>query len=132
LWVISLALNLGVDPWAAQETVRTGAVPGVYVPLNLWTTALFRIYTVFAFSALALYGGAILASRVLPRWIGWIAIVYGLAGLGLFAYTHDIPPFLHHLLPIVIGSLLLLPEKGMRFHPRCAAGKRASLQQGVE
>lgn len=108
LMVIFLAFRLGVDPLAARDTARTGVVPDYYEPLKLWATALFRIYTVFAFLALALYGRAVLSAWILPRWMGWTAIVYGLAGLGLFAYAQDIPPFLHYLLPSVMGSLLLL------------------------
>ena len=114
LRVIYLAFWLGVNPFAAQETASTGVVPAYYVPLTMWTTALGRVYTVFAFSALALTGGALLVSQVLPRWLSWTAIVYGLAGLGLFAYALDIPPILHHLLPIVMGILLLLPDRRKR------------------
>ena len=47
-------------------------------------------------------------TRLLPRWLGWTTIVYSLAGLGLFAVTRDMPPLFHSLLPIVMGSLLLL------------------------
>jgi hypothetical protein len=63
---------------------------------------------VLAFSALSAYGGAVLSTRVLPHWVGWLAIVYGLAGLGLVGVTGDADPFLHLVLPIVIGILLLL------------------------
>lgn len=108
LMVIFLACSLGVDPLAAQETASTGVVPDYYEPLKLWATTLFWVYTVFAFSALALYGVALLVSRVLPRWLSWTAIIYGLLGLLLFAYAHTIPPFLHYLLPIMMGILLLL------------------------
>jgi len=59
-------------------------------------------------SALAVYGGAVLSTRVLPHWVGWLAIVYGLAGLGLVGVTGDADPFLHLVLPMVIGILLLL------------------------
>jgi hypothetical protein len=111
LLVIYLAFWLGVDPFAAQETARTGVVPDYYLPLTMWTTALFRVYTALAFSALALAGGALLISQVLPRWLSWTAIVYGLVGLALFAYAHDIPPFVHYLVPIVMGILLLLPDR---------------------
>jgi len=97
-----------VDSWAAQETARTAALPEFYVPLTLWTHALFVIYTVLAFSALAAYGGAVLSTRVLPHWVGWLAIVYGLAGLALVGVTGDADPFLHLVLPLVIGILLLL------------------------
>ena len=108
LMVIFLAFPLGVDPVAAQETARTGVVPSYYLPLHQWTQVLFVIYTVLAFSALAAYGGAVLSTRVLPHWVGWLAIVYGLAGLALVGVTGDADPFLHLVLPLAIGILLLL------------------------
>jgi len=107
LFVIYLAFFVGVWPFAGQETARTGELPGYFLPLAMWTTALFRIYTVLAFSALALYGGSLLVARVLARWLSWTALLYGLAGLGLFVYVHDIPPAVHYLLPLVMGILLL-------------------------
>ncbi len=110
LLVSFLAEKLGVDPLAAQATARTGVVPDYYEALIRWTTGLFRVYTPLAFLALMLYGVALLVVRLLPRWLGWTAIVYSVAGLGLFAYTKDVPPFVHYLLPIVMGVLLLLPR----------------------
>ncbi len=109
LLVIYIAFPLGIAPLAAQETARRGAVPDYYVQLTLWTQPLFVIYTILAFSALVAYGGAILSTRVLPHWVGWLCIVYGLAGLVLAGFiAGNVPPFLHHLMPIVIGVLLLL------------------------
>ena len=109
LMVIYIAFPLGVAPVAAQETARTGVVPDFYVQLTLWTQPLFVIYTILAFAALAAYGGAILSTRVLPHWVGWLALVYALAGLVLAGVTAgNVPPFLHHLMPIVMGVLLLL------------------------
>jgi hypothetical protein len=108
LWVINLAFRLSIDPWAAQEAAKTEVIPAFYVPLTRWTGVLFVIYTVLAFSALAAYGAAVLSTPVLPPWVGWISMVYSLAGLGLFGITGDSYPFLHHLMPLVIGILLLL------------------------
>src|SRR6266699_1889936 len=109
LMVIFLAFHPGVDPVAVQETARTGVVPNYYLPFHQWTQALFVIYTILAFSALAAYGGAVLSTRVLPHWVGWLALVYGLAGLVLAGFTAgNVPPFLHYLMPIVVGILLLL------------------------
>ncbi len=108
LWVIILAFRLSIDPWAAQETARTAVLPDFYVPLTLWTHALLLIYTILAFSALAAYGAAMLSTRMLPHWVGWLTISYSLAGLGLLAATGDAPPLLHHLLPLLMGILLLL------------------------
>jgi hypothetical protein len=108
LWVIQLAFRLSVYPWAAQETARTAVLPDVFVPLTLWVQALFVFYTIFAFSALIAYGGAVLTTRVLPHWVGWLAIGYSLLGLGGFALTNNAPPVSHHLVPLLIGVLLLL------------------------
>ena len=109
LMVIFIAFPLGVEPLAAQETARTGVVPDYYVQLTMWTQPLLVIYTILAFSALAAYGGAILSTRMLPHWVGWLAIVYGSAGLVLAGFAAgNVPPFLHYLIPIVMGILLLL------------------------
>ena len=108
LWVIHLAFRLQIDPGAAQETAKTEVMPEFYVPLTLWTHALFVIYTVLAFSAMVAYGGAVLSTHLLPQWVGWVTIVYSLAGLGLLAFPGDAPPFLHHLMPLLMGILLLL------------------------
>ena len=118
--VIYLAFPLGVDPIAAQATASTGTVPQYFQPLTLWTNVLFVIYTVLAFVALACYGGSVLSTHVLPHWVGWVLIVYCLAGLVLTVTTQgNVPPFLQHLLPIVLGILLLLP-----------VGKASSAQVG--
>jgi hypothetical protein len=111
LWVIIVAFRQSIDPWSAQEIARTSVLPDFYVPLTLWTHALGVIYTVLAFAALAAYGGAVLLTHILPRWIGWITLVYSLAGLVLFASAHDIPPFLHYLPSLVIGLFLLLSKE---------------------
>ncbi len=108
LWIIHLAFRLRVDPWAAQETAKTAVLPEFYVPLTLWIHALFVIYTVLAFSAMVAYGGAVLSTHLLPQWVGWVTIFYSLAGLGLLEFTGDAPPFLHHLMSLLIGILLLL------------------------
>jgi hypothetical protein len=108
LMAIYLAIPLGVAPVAAQDTVRAGVAPDYYVQLTLWTQPLFVLYTILAFSALAAYGGAILSTRVLPHWVGWLSIIYSLAGLVLAGFTAgNVPPFLHHLMPILMGVLLL-------------------------
>ena len=111
LLVIYIAFPLSIAPLAAQETARTGVVPDYYAQLTLWTQPLFVIYTILAFSALAAFGGATLSTRVLPHWVGWLAIIYSLAGLVLAGLAAgNVPPFLHHLILIVIGVLLLLRQ----------------------
>jgi hypothetical protein len=119
LLAIFIAFHLGIAPVAAQETVRTRVVPDYYVQLTLWTQPLFVIYSILAFSALAAYCEAILSTRVLPHWMGRLSIVYGLAGLVFAGFAAgNAPPFLHYLMPIVMGILLLLqrPQRAIGRH----------------
>ncbi|HEU0027908.1 MAG TPA: hypothetical protein VFQ25_12390, partial [Ktedonobacterales bacterium] len=76
LWVISLSFRASVDIWAARTAAATHSVPESYAPLSAWSGALFIIFTIIAFVALALYGGAILASNLLPGWVGWASIIF--------------------------------------------------------
>lgn len=108
LWIIDMAFRLSLDPWAGGELAKTGAIPELYTPLSMVTTVLFVIYTLLTFAGLIAYGGAVVSTNLIPHWVGWTAIVYGLAGLGLFGVMRDAPPFMHHLMPLVIGILLLV------------------------
>jgi hypothetical protein len=109
LWVIIEAFRLGTGVWAAQESARTA--PALYDLLSLWIEgSLFAISLALAFCALAAYGGALLATAVLPRWAGWIILVYACACLGLITFlgTTFIPPELAYLPLGFLGVLLLL------------------------
>ncbi len=108
LWVILLSFRLTVDPWAGEHLARTNTMPDTYEPLRLWLGPLFVIYTVLMFLGLALLGVAVLGTSTLPQWVGWLAIVYGLAGLALLAALRDAPPLLHYLAPLMMGILLVL------------------------
>ncbi len=109
LWVTDLALSLGISLLAAQETARTGVVPGYYAPFQATTQPLFVIYTMLTFAAVLAYGGAVLNTRVLPRWVGWVTIVYTLLNLVAAGFAGgNAAPFVHYLMPMVMGILLLL------------------------
>jgi hypothetical protein len=108
LWLANLAARLSVDPWAGERQAATGALPELYEPLARWTTMLFVLYTILTFAGLAAFGLALLATSLLAVWVGWVALVFGLAGLAAFAIFRDAPPFLHYVMPLVIGVLLLL------------------------
>ena len=134
LWVIQLAFRLSIDFSAAQETARTGVMPAFYVPLRAWTDALFAVYTILTFLAAMGFGGALVSTRLLPRWLGLVTMVYSLAGLGLFAAAHDMPPLFHYLLPIVMGILLLLrryqlPAAGRQKQEAAVASTTAGEEQ---
>jgi hypothetical protein len=108
LWVILLASRLAVDPWAGKELAATGAIPDAYAPISRWNGALFAIFSYLAFGGVLAFGGAILATNLLPHWLGWATIIYSLGGLAIHTITHDSLPVMHHLMPLVIGIALLL------------------------
>lgn len=51
---------------------------------------------------------AILATSLLPHWLGWATVIYSLLGLALLAITRDSLPVMHYSVPLVMGILLLL------------------------
>jgi hypothetical protein len=72
---------------------------------------LIVLYVVLAFLGQAAVGGALLQSDLLPSWIGWTTIAWniGLLVILLIITPGDIYfPVAHHLMPLLIGILLLL------------------------
>ena len=72
--------------------------------------ALIVMCVVLAFLAQAAIGGALLQSRLLAAWIGWVTILWNLGWLVLLPgiTPGDMYfPILHHLMPLLIGSALL-------------------------
>jgi len=72
---------------------------------------LIVIYVVLAFLAQAAIGGALLHTGLLPIWVGWTTIVWNIGWLIILPLLSpgDIYfPVLHHLMPLLIGFLLLL------------------------
>lgn len=108
LWVIVLAARLSIDPWAGRELAATSAVPNMYEPISQWNGVLFAIFTILAFGGMTAFGAAILATSLLPHWLGWSAIIYSVLGLAQFALTRDSLPALHSTLPLMVGIVLLV------------------------
>jgi hypothetical protein len=108
LWVTDMAYDLSVTVWVAQNAARGSAEPEFYAPLILWGETLAGIYNLLAFLAMAAYGAAILHTRLLPRWVGWAAIVWSVVWLGMYLLTLSAPPVLHQVMPLLIGIMLLL------------------------
>lgn len=107
LWVIQLAARIAIEPWAGKELAATGVVPDTYTAISHWNGALFGIFSYLAFAGVLAFGAAILATPFLPQWLGWVTIIYSLAGLAIQTITHDSLPIMHHLMPTVIGVVLL-------------------------
>lgn len=108
LWVILLAARLTVHPWAGKKLAAKGAIPDSYTAISQWTGALFTIFSFLCFGGVLLFGAAILATPLLPQWLGWVTLIYSLGGLILHTVTGDSLPILHHQMPALIGIVLLL------------------------
>ncbi len=108
LWVVFSAFRATVTIGAAQETVTTGTMPPYYEPLARWGFALFYVYALAGFLALAAYGGSLLQAGLLPTWVAWGTILFSMATLALLLITGDTLPAFHYLPPLLIGILLLI------------------------
>ena len=79
-------------------------------PAQSWSLAV--VYVVLALLAQAAIGGALLAGDVLPAWIGWATLTWNIGWLAFYLLRRgDIyTPFVHHVMPFVIGVAVLLQE----------------------
>jgi hypothetical protein len=108
LWVIFSAFRAVITVRAAQETVETGTVPAYYEPIAQWGYALFYVYAVTGFLALAAYGGSLLQVGLVPAWAGWATIIFCIATLILLLITGDTLPAFHYIPGLLLGILLMV------------------------
>lgn len=113
-WVMHLAFRLTVILVAARETVATGVVPAYFrphfSPMDAFFGFLFGVYWVLAYVAIAVYGVAVLRTQVLPKWLGWSAILFAFL-LALTGLGSDALPLFIHVIPFVMGAVLLQRAK---------------------
>jgi hypothetical protein len=114
LWLASIAFRATGTVSAARETVASGAVPSWFEPMRSWSGAIFAIYMVLGYLAIAAFGRALLLTNVAPRWLAWTHVVFGLAGsVGFLARVPLFdPPLMIHLVPGILGVVLLLRTPG--------------------
>lgn len=90
LWLVSEANGLDGDGWVHLE----------------------REYLLLSCFSMACYGGALLRTRLLPRWVAWLSLAWGVVWLvrALFAVVPPLPlpPLIAHVVPLVLGLTLLL------------------------
>lgn len=105
LGLLEASFGFTVTPWAAVEAAETGSVPAVYVGLDRWTGGIQAVYLALGFAGQASFGAALLASGLLPSWIGQVTVVWGLGWLVVLGL--GIPAILF-VMPAVIGVVLLV------------------------
>jgi hypothetical protein len=116
LWLASIAFRATATVTAAKETAATGTIPVWFDPMRSWAGALFAIYMVLAYLALAAFGRALLATPLAPRWLALTHLIFGLVGAaGFLARVPAFaPPLMIHLLPGILGLNLLFRRGGPR------------------
>jgi hypothetical protein len=110
-WITSLAYRLTVVPWAAERTVSDGDPPDGFAALDSWAGSLYVVHMASAYVAFALLGAAVLVTGLLPGWVGWVGIGWGLVFLAGFVGTRFAgpfnPPFWAHTYSALVGVMLL-------------------------
>lgn len=107
LWVIFSVFRATITIQAAQEMAATHVAPFYFEPLAKQGFALFYVYAVVGYLALAAFGGSLLQTSLLPSWVGWATLIFSLALLVQLLITGDTLPAFHYLPPLLVGILLL-------------------------
>ncbi|KRE22392.1 hypothetical protein ASG80_10720 [Agromyces sp. Soil535] len=71
------------------------------------------LFVVLACLAQAAYGVALVQSRLVAAWVGWLTIAWNVGALGILAllFPNVYYPVLHFIAPVIIGIALLLPRR---------------------
>jgi hypothetical protein len=111
------ALHLPMTILAAEEVAHSGVVPEYYERHQLAAESLMEVYLVLALLATAGFGWALLNTHILPSWVGWVTLAWGLvfagislrmaAGRGVREDLNGIP-LLPMVMQLVIGISLLV------------------------
>ena len=107
LGVLHGTFHMSVETWAAEEAVRTGSIPEVYEPLDLWIGGSFRIAYWLQLAGVAGVGWGILRTGLLAPWVGWATIGWSILWIAGYLVGAGAPGILF-IMPAVIGALLLL------------------------
>ncbi len=93
---------------AAEETARTTIMPAYYPTLQLAAESALGVYQMLALLATAGFGWALLQTGLLPSWVGWLTLGFGVFWAGVFLRTREGIPLLPMVMQLVIGLALLL------------------------
>ena len=89
---------------AVSWTIATGRA----LALHEWTYDLEVVFIVAGGFSMLAFGAAVIRTRAIPRWVGWVAVGWSAAGLILFARPHEVyPPLVPQLVPLLFGVVLL-------------------------
>lgn len=93
---------------AAEQTARTTIMPEYYESLQLAAESSLGVYQMLGLLATAGFGWALLETGILPGWVGWLCLGFGLFWTGTFLKTREAIPLLPMVMQLVIGVALLV------------------------
>ena len=102
------AFSVPVTILAADEAARTAVVPEYDERHQLAPESLLELYIFLGLLATAGFGWALLQTGMLPSWVGWVTLGWGLLWALAFLKTSSGIPLLPMVMPVVIGISLLL------------------------
>lgn len=111
LWLVFVTSRTTLTPWAGQELARTGAIPSVYEPLEQWRYGLFFISNLFANFSVLLYGGAVVLSNLLPKWLGWGTVSWISLTLGFQLVSGSLIPDSVYAGLALVGVVMILSRR---------------------
>jgi len=80
-WLATLVFRMTALPRAADETLRSGAVPRVFESRYRLVSKLYEGHMVLSYATFSLLGGAMLGGSLAPMWLGWTGIALGAFGV---------------------------------------------------
>jgi hypothetical protein len=116
------ALGAPRKAWILSRTAPDGAPPGLRAAAMLRSGALFTIYMVLAYLAIAAYGRVLLQTALAPRWLARAVLIFGLVGAVDFTARVPVfaPPLMIHL---PLGAVCLAILRGTRARTSPPAGR---------
>jgi hypothetical protein len=102
---------------AAEEAARTTIVPEYYERSQLGAESLMEVYIILGLLSTAGFGWALLETNILPSWVAWVTLGWGLffagismkmAGARPVRATPNGIPLLPMVMQLVIGVSLLV------------------------
>ena len=107
--VVFWAFHVSPTLLAAEETARTSNVPAYYEILQVSAESSLGVYQLLGLMATAGFGWALLQTGMLPSWVGWGTLGWGLLwALSLGSNLAAALPYVGIALFLVNGSLWML------------------------
>jgi hypothetical protein len=104
--LVFLTLYMSPTILAAEEMARTSHMPAYYETLQVAAESALGVYQLLALLATAGFGWALLQTGILPSWVGWVTLGWGLVWAVVFVKTSEAIPLLPMVVQIVIGLTL--------------------------